>query len=338
MATTAVETASRKFRSLRSSEHYLFIDYATQLYLSVVGVLIIFFHNEHVPHWPLLVGAHAVGIIAIHVLIHAAASTNNRMLDFLRHFYPILLYTALYEETGTLNHMFIATYLDRFFMQLDERLFGFQPSVYFMTALPYLPVSELFYMCYFSYYVMIAGIGLALYFQDYRRFFHYVSIISFVSYVCYLTYIFLPVTGPLVFRSQIPGFPGQEKLPFYPLAYPSAIQAGPFFRIMQVIYRHCEIHGAAFPSSHVAVAISTLYFSWLYLPRIRYPHLVVVVMMCLSTVYCGYHYAIDVLAGVAVAGFLLPVGEFLYRKWRHSAVTPAQGGCQGRSGGKEGGP
>ena len=31
-----------------------------------------------------------------------------------------------------------------------------------MATLPWLPVSELFYASYFSYYVMIAGVGLTL--------------------------------------------------------------------------------------------------------------------------------------------------------------------------------
>ena len=85
---------------------------------------------------------------------------------------------------------------------------------------------------------------------------------------------------------------------------------------MKVIYQCFEAPGAAFPSSHVAIAICTLYFSWRYLPRIRVPHGIVVVLLCLSTVYCRYHYAIDVLAGALTAMTLIPVGNWLYFKFR----------------------
>jgi len=303
--------------TLRPARRYRFIDYATQFYVGGVGLLILLFHNERVASWQLLVAAHGACMLVIHLLILGhAARPHNRLLDFLRHFYPILLYAGLYRETGALNLMFVDHYLDSTFMQWDESIFGFQPSVRFMEALPYLPVSEIFYFFYFSYYVMIVGIGLALYLQRRERFFHYVSIISFVFYICYLIYIFLPVIGSLIFHTRVPGFPNQDQIPFYPLAYPPAVESGPFFHIMKIIYHYFESHGAAFPSSHVAVAICTLYFSWRYFPRIRLIHLVAVILLSLSTVYCRYHYAVDVPAGAVTAAVLLPLGNFLYRRFR----------------------
>jgi membrane-associated phospholipid phosphatase len=83
---------------------------------------------------------------------------------------------------------------------------------------------------------------------------------------------------------------------------------------MAVIYRNFESGGGAFPSSHVAVAICTLYFSCRHLPRIRHIHLVAVIAMCLATVYCRYHYAVDVAAGAVTAAILIPLGELLYRR------------------------
>ena len=43
-------------------------------------------------------------------------------------------------------------------------------------------------------------------------------------------------------------------------------------------------------------------------------HVPVTVLLCVSTVYCQYHYVIDVVAGVVTAAVLLPVGEWLYRR------------------------
>jgi len=147
--------------------------------------------------WPLLLVAHAVGIGLVHTLIQShAAHPNNRVFDFLRHFYPVLLYTGLYRETGELNHMLIAGFLDPFFIRLEARVFGLQPSLAFMDGLPYLAVSELLYAAYFSYYLMIVGVGLALFYRNREQFFHYLSVISFLFYVCYLIYVFLPVMGP----------------------------------------------------------------------------------------------------------------------------------------------
>ncbi len=307
-------------------KHYAFVDYATQGYMAVVALLILLFHGTSVLFWGWLVGAHAAGIVLVHWLIQGhARHPANRILDFLRHFYPVLLYTGFYRETGELNHMFVPEFLDPLIIRLDELIFGSQPSLTFMQSLPYWPVSELFYASYFSYYVMIAGVGLALYLRDRRQFFHYVSVVSFVFYVCYLVYIFTPVIGSRIFHRTIDGYTlplavQPEVIP----EFPASVQRGVFFRIMDWIYDAFEAPGAAFPSSHVAVAITTACFSFRYLRRIRYLHLTMVVLLCLSTVYCRYHYAVDVVAGILTAAILVPLGNWLYARFRQ----PVEGGLE----------
>jgi len=281
-----------------------------------VGLLIVFFHNERVPHWPTILAAHAVALPLVHGLLAAhARRPTNWLLALLRHFYPIILYTGLYCETGLLNQMFTRGYLDEFFMRLDEHLFGMQPSVVLMERLPYLVVSELLYAFYASYYVMIPGVGLALYFQSRHRFFHYITLVSFIFYVCYLIFIFLPVAGPPAFWMERNEFLAAHGLPLLRLEFPASVQRGLMFRVMGFIYHHFEAQGGAFPSSHVAVAICTLWFTWRFLPRIRYFHLVTVILLSVATVYCRYHYAVDVIGGAGAAALLIPIGERLYRRF-----------------------
>ncbi len=296
------------------TRHYTFIDFATQGYMVTVAGLILVLHGNAVPLWPWLILAHAIAIALVHVLIAShARRPANPVLDFLRHFYPVLLYTGFYRETGELNQMTITGYHDPFFIQLDERIFGAQPSLTFMQSLPFWPVSELLYASYFSYYIMIAGVGLALFLRDRRQFFHFVSVVSFVFYVCYLIYIFTPVMGPRIFQRVINGYElPVEFRPGVVTDFPAAVQGGLFFQIMAVIYNTFEAPGAAFPSSHVAVALTTVFFSFRYLRRIRFIHLIVALLLCLSTVYCRYHYVVDVAAGVITALVLVPLGDWLY--------------------------
>ena len=303
--------------------HYTFVDYVTQGYLALVGLIILCLHGHTVPHWPLLLAAHGVGIGLVHALIQSHAThPRNRALDFFRHFYPVLLYAGLYRETAALNHGLVSGFLDPFFIRLEGRVFGLQPSLTFMDRLPYVGVSELFYAAYFSYYLMIGGVGLALFVRNRRHFFHYVSVISFAFYVCYLVFIFMPVVGPPIFFEEISGYrlPADVQ-PAVPPAFPEAITAGPFYRIMALIYRIFEGPGAAFPSSHVVIAIATVFFSFRYLRPIRWPHLAVVILLCLATVYCRYHYAVDVVAGVLTAAVLIPLGNWLYFKFNKDAQT-----------------
>jgi membrane-associated phospholipid phosphatase len=306
-------------------KHYTFVDYATQAYLALTGLLILCFHNQTVPHWLRLVGFHALGLVLIHVLILAYARNRPaRLLVFLRHFYPVLLYTALFCETGSLNRMFFPEYLDPYVARYEQALFGCQPSVLFMLKLPWLPVSELFYISYFSYYVMIAGVGIALFLRNRQQFFHYVSVMSFVFYLCYLFYIIVPVIGSRAFFHQVEGYALPEATQRLAISdlYPDAVRSGIFFRLMAWIYRVFEAPGAALPSSHVAVALCTVFFSFRYLRPIRYIHLALACLLCLSTVYCRYHYVIDSLAGLLTAAILVPLGNWLYFKFRPPSSPP----------------
>lgn len=314
---------------------YLFVDYATQGYLLTVALLVLLFHGGTVPHWPWLIAAHLSGVAVVHWLVNAHARAPQRVeLAFFRHFYPILLYAPFYREIGALNQMFTHGVLDHQVIRLEQWLFGFQPGLALMDRFPSRWVSEVMYFAYFSYYVMIAGVGLALFLKDRRQFFHFVSVTSFVFFCCYLAYIFYPVIGPRVFYSTVPGYvlPADLQALYPAVSFPAAVQAGVFFQIMGVLYDYFEPAGAAFPSSHVAVAIVTARFSTCYLPRVRAVHWFMVAMMSISTVYCRYHYAVDVLAGILTALLLIPVAEWLYRRFGGAPANAAgAAGYSGRS-------
>ena len=296
---------------------YRFVDYATQGYVALVALLILCCHGPSVPEWRWLVLGHLVLLGAIHWLIvsYARRPASNG-LALLRHFYPVLLYTGFYAETGALNQMCVNGYLDPVVIGWDQALFGGQPSLVFMHDLPYLLVSEVFYAAYFSYYLMIGGIGLVLYLSNRQHFFHYVSVVSLVFYVCYLVYIFVPVIGPPVFFRAIPGYSLPANLQHLAgsIHDPAAVQSGVFYQVMKRIYAIFEAPGAAIPSSHVAVVWCTVFFSFRYIRRIRWWHSGLAVLLCLATVYCHYHYACDVLAGIAAAALLIPIANWLYLK------------------------
>ncbi len=71
--------------------------------------------------------------------------------------------------------------------------------------------------------------------------------------------------------------------------------------------------GAAFPSSHVAGAVVIWLLAWKLSRGVFWAFAPVVPALILGTVYGGFHYAVDALAGVAtgVAGYL--AGPWLWR-------------------------
>jgi len=292
---------------------YRFVDYATQGYLGVVALIVLVLHGDRFPAWPVLVGIHVAVMVAAHLLILVhSRMPDNLWLTFARSFYPLLLIIWLYQETGMVNLLITGGYHDHLFIALEERIFGYQPIVRFMEALPYRGVAEVLYFSYFSYYSLVAGVGFALFAVDRERCLRYVSVVSFVFFVCYLLFIIAPVLGPKAIL--IPRYAQAVGIVYHVPPVPPGVESAFFYHIMSVIHSSMQVIGAAFPSSHVAVSLTSLYFAWISFQRGRYVILVMVSLLCLSTVYCRYHYAVDVFGGIIVAAGLIPFGEWLYRR------------------------
>jgi hypothetical protein len=119
------------------TRRYQFVDYATQAYLGIVGLIVIVLHGDRLGEWPLLVGLHVAGMVGIHLVLRAhAVRPHNLVLAFLRFLYPMILMPALYRETGVVNLLLTGKYHDRLFVVWEESLFGLQPVVRFVEAFP----------------------------------------------------------------------------------------------------------------------------------------------------------------------------------------------------------
>jgi membrane-associated phospholipid phosphatase len=302
--------------------HYTFVDYLTQGYILLVGLIILFGHNGRTPSWPMLLVLHAAALVLIHSVIYFhARRPANPPLDFLRHCYPILCYAGFYHEATMLNQLLYAGYVDPHFLRFERSLFGWEPGLELMNRFPSRWVSEVLYASYFSYYLMIGGVALVLLARNRRQFAHFISSVSLVFYTCYLIFIFMPVVGPRILCPGVITFSlPPDVVPSSPPATPESVANGVFFQLMAWIYDHTEIPGAAFPSSHVAVAVCTVYFSFLYLRPIRWVHLGIAVLLCIATVYGRYHYVVDVVAGGLLAAVLIPLGNRLFFKF-HPAIS-----------------
>jgi len=185
-------------------------------------------------------------------------------------------------------------FLDPLFIHIEETIFGFQPAIVFAQVFPQNWVAEYMHFAYASYYLLFPGLAVFLYLRREKpAFLDYMFSLCATMYVCLLTYILLPVRGAISFG------PGdiQERMSL------------PFTSIMAWIYRHLEIEGAAFPSSHVAIAAVVLYYTVRYARPAAWVVVPLVVSLIFATVYCRYHYAIDVLAGLTTAAILIPLSR-----------------------------
>ena len=85
-------------------------------------------------------------------------------------------------------------------------------------------------------------------------------------------------------------------------------------------YRAClglmrlgRVHGAAFPSQHVAGAVAALWGAWRHRRWLFWTFLPFVVCMCVSTVYVRNHYVTDVFGGMVTGTLGYVIGNWIMK-------------------------
>ncbi|MBE0616341.1 MAG: phosphatase PAP2 family protein [Proteobacteria bacterium] len=210
-----------------------------------------------------------------------------RIFSLLHLWHPLALYPVLYYQTGLLNRILVPGFLDPLFLRADIAVFGTFPAVYLHRALRGPFADEFFHFAYFSYYLVIVLVALLLFRKSPGVFQRFLFQLSALFYLCYVVYVFLPVEGPLVQRGLF--FHG----------------SGLFEGIVDFLYAKGENPGAAFPSSHVAVALLVALWGGTHFPRLRPLLLAQFVLLSTSALYCSFHYGVDIIAGVLLGAGLL---------------------------------
>lgn len=236
-------------------------------------------------------------IVAILLIAALAARTQHPAAAFLHDFHPLFFFLPIYEQVGVLNRIAVTREWDDVLRALDAGLFGTQPALAFSRVLPWEWLSEYMHFAYFTFYGLFPILGLTLAgkvhrAQRTRRLEPYLLALGIAFHTCNFLFLFLPARGPDL-------LPGAD---FHRGGYV-------FTPLMRFIYRF-EIPGAFFPSSHVALTAVVLWYARHLGPRQWVFH-VLGISLILSTVYCGYHYAVDALGGLVVAAAAI----FAAEKW-----------------------
>lgn len=194
--------------------------------------------------------------------------------------------------------------LDPFFANIDQILFNCQPAVEFSKICNGHFWSELFNMGYASYFPIIITVPLWALFFCFKRFERTATITLCAFMLYYVVYLFVQVAGPQF---------------YYPVVGMEQITSGVFPQIGNYFLHHPELtwshaesglfgsivdalHGserpiAAFPSSHVGLSTVLIWLAYKMSKKLAFVILPFYIILCLSTVYIGAHYAIDVIFG-----------------------------------------
>ena len=290
---TAAQIQRRYYEDIRYSLGAF--EWVTFAYLAWLNAIVLLFHRNlaHAGQYLLIHTWIALGILW---LARAAAHSKNPVLSFARDWYPLPLYTFFFEELQGLVHAIFSGWFDRWLLQFDFNLAGVDPSVWLAHfSSPALnDFMQFSYMTYFLYLVILPAI---LYVQKDRRAFWAVMASTAVAhYSVYIIALLFPIESP-----------------YYTLAGMNStpLTGGYLTATIGLIEHFGRVHGAAFPSAHVAGSMVAIVASWRYRRWLFWVCLPFFICMCVATVYGRYHYVADVLAGIAVGAIGFAAGSWL---------------------------
>ena len=265
-------------------------------FLLITTILLVFSWNQTENVVELLIIRGIVFILSIgFILLNPIIKSS--IFNLFRNIYPVLFAGYFYTETVHYNKLFFDN-LDPLFIQLDEWLFGFQPSLEFSNYFSSPWFAELMYFGYFSFYFIILGFVFITYIKRKEFFLESTFKVAFSLLFFYFIFALFPSAGPQFYfdvaERAVPnnGFIFQDMI--------HAIQAG------------AEQPTGAFPSSHVGVTIVILLLSKKIMPLFYKICVPITILLILSTVYIKAHYAVDAIAGFLIAPFVLYLSDFMY--------------------------
>jgi membrane-associated phospholipid phosphatase len=237
--------------------------------------------------WPALLGARAARdprVLLVHVALLAAAgalaATGRPQLRTLRDLLPLAVGALLYVELRWLIPALGRPHADGVVVGWERALFPTNPSASWAPSVPSRLLSETLHLAYASYYLLVLVPPVLLYLRG-RRFDYARTMLALVLVyaVCFLTYLVFPVDGPRY------------------LVGAAAAPEGPVRTVVLHLLAAGSSRGTAFPSSHVAASVVAS------LCALRFQRAVGLVVaastlgLALGTVYGGFHYAVDAVAG-----------------------------------------
>lgn len=233
----------------------------------------------------------------------------SRPFGFLRTFYPQAFFALVFTDSILLSAQAMGGQShDAFFAGLDQAIFGFQPAREFSRALGSRPwINELMFGAYFAYFAfMVIAVWIPYLKHDRAEAERQIFVVTATVALVSVWYVFFRVQGPKYW------------LPDLKSAWYDKVEGGIFVGIFKRSLATTTLSGAAFPSTHVILTLTTLALAYRNDRRFFAVYAPVAVLILCATVYIHAHYAVDILGGMLVAAVLPPLFYGSYPRLQRS--------------------
>jgi len=226
----------------------------------------------------------------------------NKFLSLTRDIiFPALCVIIFFDILGNVAHSVNPQDIDYMLIRLDYLLFGCYPTVYLERF--YSPMlMDIFQISYTTYYFLPLAFGILLKAQGkHEAFDKFLFLILLCYYLSYISYILFPALGPR-----------------YAIEHLQTLDMDGYVvsKSIQDVLNNLEgVKRDAFPSGHTAIALVVLFSAFRYARWFAYILLIPVILLICSTVFCRYHYVVDLIGGAILVVVSLVLGELYYKSW-----------------------
>ena len=212
--------------------------------------------------------------------------------------FPTVCILVVFDSLEKIVHYINPHDIDPLLIRADYILFKGYPTVMMeKITVPFL--TDILQVAYSSYYFLPITLGIVLLIKkNASSFDRSLFLIMFCFYLSYIGYILMPAIGPRYTLAHLQ----HTELKGLFIAQP----------IQELLNRLEGVKRDAFPSGHTGIALTVLYLSFRFEKKLFLIFLPFVLALIFSTVYCRYHYVVDVLAGVVLTIITVLIGERLY--------------------------
>jgi len=269
------------------------------LFCFFLTVLTFFFYrNIHSAGYLILIYSSMIlfQVALAYIYRYNSILTNIRDIIF-----PVVSIFTIFETLELIVHNVNPQDIDYLLIRLDYMIFGFHPTVALENYMSPL-LTDIIQVAYSTYYFLPISLGIALKLKGkHEEFEKSLFLIMLCFYISYLGYILFPALGP---RYAMHHF-HQGELEGLILAMP-----------LHNLLNHLEgIKRNAFPSGHTGIALLVLFLSYIYARRLFWVLLIPILLLIIATVYCRYHYVVDVIGGIVLTVVTIIIGEVYYNNY-----------------------
>ncbi|RMG04172.1 MAG: phosphatase PAP2 family protein [Nitrospirae bacterium] len=274
-------------------------DQVSIFFLSLFASLTLLFHNSIESPFKLLIIYTLLLAIQIYLgKISPSKGIGRFIYDIV---FPVVMILTVFDTMTELVPGIRSHDIDHLLIRADYFIFRTYPTVWLERFFSPL-LTDILQIGYSSYYFLPVFLGIVLKLQGKNKEFDEgITFILLCFFLSYVGYILFPALGPRYAMEHLQSFPMKG--------------SGVYEWVSSILNSIEGIKRDAFPSGHTGISLMVLHLAFRYEKRLLPLFIPLVTLLIIATVYCRYHYAVDVLGGVGLYILTLITGRFIIRRW-----------------------